>query len=186
MLVLGGARSGKSREAERLLAAAAAVTYVATGGERPGDLEWAERVAAHRARRPPGWRTAETLDVAGAISTAAPGEAVLVDCLALWLAGLLDAYGAWDTPVPAAESQQQAAAQAAKQVAQAVEELVDALRHTRAAQVVLVSNEVGLGVVPATRSGRLYRDLLGQVNAAVSAACDETVLMVAGRPLALP
>ncbi len=179
VLVLGGARSGKSREAENMLASAAAVTYVATGGERPGDLEWAERVAAHRARRPRGWRTAETLDVAGAITSAAPGEAVLVDCLALWLAGLLDEHGAWDEAGPSA-------AQAAKQVARAAQEVVHALRNTRAVQVVLVSNEVGLGVVPATWSGRLYRDLLGQVNAAVSTACDETVLMVAGRPLPLP
>jgi adenosylcobinamide kinase/adenosylcobinamide-phosphate guanylyltransferase len=186
VLVLGGVRSGKSLEAERRLAAAAAVTYVATGGERAGDLEWAERVAAHRARRPTGWHTAETLDVAGALSAAAPGEAVLVDCLALWLAGLLDTYGAWDEPPPAGPPQAQSAPDAAKQVARAVEELVDALRHTRAARVVLVSNEVGLGVVPATWSGRLYRDLLGQVNAAVSAVCDETVLMVAGRPLTLP
>ena len=99
-LVLGGARSGKSRYAESRLAAAPAVTYVATGGARDGDAEWAARVAAHRARRPAAWRTVETTDVAACLRAAGPGTAVLVDCLALWLTAVLDDAGAWD-PGPA-------------------------------------------------------------------------------------
>jgi adenosylcobinamide kinase/adenosylcobinamide-phosphate guanylyltransferase len=189
VLVLGGARSGKSREAERMLAAAADVTYVATGGRRDGDPEWAERIAAHRSRRPPRWRTVETLDVAGSVRSAGAGQAVLVDCLALWLAGLLDAHGAWDADPPTATTPESGrddtAGAVADTVAGEVGRLTAALRDT-AAEIVLVSNEVGMGVVPPTRSGRLFRDLLGQLNAAVSAACDETVLLVAGRPVRLP
>ena len=89
-LLLGGARSGKSIEAERSLAAHPRVTYVATGGTRDGDAEWAARVRAHRDRRPASWTTTESLDVAAALRTADAADAVLVDCLALWLAGSLD------------------------------------------------------------------------------------------------
>ncbi len=95
-LVLGGARSGKSREAERRLLAHGSVRYVATGGERLDDPEWRSRVALHRDRRPGGWTTVETLDVAGVLASAGPADAVLVDCVALWLAGRLDVARTWD------------------------------------------------------------------------------------------
>lgn len=159
-LVLGGARSGKSVEAERLLAAEPCVTYVATARDRADDGEWADRVAAHRDRRPDGWRTLETLDVAGALR-AAEG-AVLVDCLSLWLADALER----------------------DDHAERVDELVAAWRGT-AARVVAVSNEVGSGVVPATASGRRFRDELGRLNARVAAASDDVLLMVAGRAVRL-
>ena len=84
-LVLGGARSGKSTFAERLATSHAAVTYVATGGQRPDDAEWTQRIGEHRARRPAHWTTIESIDVVGAIGAGRPGEVVLVDCLALWL-----------------------------------------------------------------------------------------------------
>ncbi len=98
-LLLGGARSGKSHEAERMLAATAEVEYVATGGTRAGDDEWAARVALHRSRRPASWTTTETLDVAKLLLS--PGPPVLLDCLSLWLAGALDAAGVPGRPSPA-------------------------------------------------------------------------------------
>lgn len=175
VLVLGGARSGKSAEAERRLADRPDVVYVATGGTRPDDAEWADRVAAHRRRRPPSWRTVETTDVAGLLRHE-PGP-LLVDCLSLWLTARLDDADAWST-----DPLRQAAA--TTKVEADIDDLVDAVRHRRG-PVVLVSNEVGLGVVPPTAAGRLFRDLLGRLNSAVADACDQTLLMVAGRPVAL-
>jgi adenosylcobinamide kinase/adenosylcobinamide-phosphate guanylyltransferase len=174
-LVLGGARSGKSREAERSLHAAPSVVYVATGGDREGDDDWAERVRLHRSRRPASWSTVETLDVAAVLAKTEPRESVLVDCLALWLVGRLDATRAWSAaPGSAAYADSLAA------VEHDIVELVSAVRECRA-QVVLVSNEVGSGVVPEHASGRLYRDLLGALNAQVAAVCDDVDLVVAGR-----
>lgn len=170
-LILGGARSGKSREAERRALAFADVTYVATAADRPGDDEWAARVEAHRARRPSHWRTAEGPDrLISTLREARAGSAVLVDCLTLWLTGVLDAAcPAWDD-----EPVLSGAAQAA------TKELVDALA-TCPATVILVSNEVGMGVVPATRAGRLFADLLGRAHQDIATACDTVTLMVAGR-----
>jgi adenosylcobinamide kinase/adenosylcobinamide-phosphate guanylyltransferase len=178
-LVLGGARSGKSVEAERSLAAAPHVTYVATGGTRAGDPEWAARVRLHRERRPRHWTTVETLDVAGALAAASRDDTVLVDCLALWLAGRLDATRTWETD-PGTPAYAESLAALERDVAA----LVAAVRATTA-RVVLVSNEVGSGVVPEHPSGRLYRDLLGTLNARVAAECDAVSLVVAGRVLAL-
>ncbi len=164
VLVLGGARSGKSAYAEGLVATDARngpVTYVATAPERPGDDEWSARVATHRLRRPPGWITIETADVAGVLRTAT--GPVLVDDLGLWLTQVLE--GAWDDP---------------EQVfAAALPELLEAWRGFRTT-VVLVSPEVGSGIHPEHRSGRLFRDLLGTVNAALAAEADEVVQLTAG------
>jgi adenosylcobinamide kinase/adenosylcobinamide-phosphate guanylyltransferase len=176
-LLLGGARSGKSTRAETLLASEPSVRYVATGGTRDGDAEWAARVAAHRARRPDGWVTLETLDVAGVLTE--DGPPVLVDCLALWLTGVLDAAGAWS-----AEPGTTAYDAAVAEVAAQMDALVSAVSASPA-RVVLVSNEVGSGVVPATASGRLFRDLLGSLNASVAAVSDEVELVVAGRAVTL-
>lgn len=167
VLVLGGARSGKSAYAEGLLDCDVDggddVTYVATAPERPGDDEWSARVAAHRLRRRPGWTTLETADVAGVLRTAtAP---VLVDDLGLWLTRVLE--GSWDSP---------------EQVFTAgLTELLDAWRDCRTTAV-LVSPEVGSGVHPEHRSGRLFRDLLGTTNAALAAVSDEVVQVTAGIP----
>jgi adenosylcobinamide kinase/adenosylcobinamide-phosphate guanylyltransferase len=169
-LVLGGARSGKSRHAEALLAAEPDVTYVATAAPRPDDAEWAERVTAHRVRRPAHWHTLETGDVADVLLSAAPGQPILVDCLTLWLTRVLDESDAWDGDTSLADKQ--------------VERLLDAWRRTEA-RVVVVSNEVGQGVVPQTASGRLFRDLHGRLNAAVAAASDDVTFMLAGRPVQL-
>ncbi|WP_408895853.1 bifunctional adenosylcobinamide kinase/adenosylcobinamide-phosphate guanylyltransferase [Nocardioides sp. R1-1] len=171
VLVTGGVRSGKSRHAESLLADAPAVTYVAAG-PRYDDADWAARVAAHQARRPVGWSTAETRDVGGMVEAAT--SPVLVDCLGTWLTGVIDDAGLWDAPVAAIEAH----------VRGHLDALLAALAATDQA-VVLVTNEVGLGVVPEHRSARLFRDLLGTVNQQVAAACDEVHLVVAGRVLRL-
>jgi adenosylcobinamide kinase/adenosylcobinamide-phosphate guanylyltransferase len=173
VLVTGGARSGKSQHAEALFAAHADVTYVAPGpttAEDP-DPDWAARIAAHRARRPARWTTLETRDLAGALAEAS--GAVLVDCLGTWLTGVLDERRLWDRPVCDLQA--------------TVDALVNAAVASLARRddVVLVTHEVGLGVVPSSRSGRLFRDLLGTVNQAFGVACDEVHLVVAGRTLVL-
>jgi adenosylcobinamide kinase / adenosylcobinamide-phosphate guanylyltransferase len=170
VLVLGGARSGKSERAELRLAGEPDVTYVATGNVA-GDPDWAARVAAHRARRPAWWRTAETTDLAGLIGRAR--GALLIDGIGTWLAAVLDECG-WDLRDDAARDKL-----AARQA-----ELVSAWRQARG-YVVAVSDETGLGVVPATPAGRLFRDELGRLNQALAAESEEAELIVAGRVLPL-
>ncbi len=170
-LVLGGARSGKSTHAESLLAAAPTVDYVAPGAAPTADdPEWAERVRAHQARRPAGWVTHETLDLTAVLSLPA-GPPVLIDCLSTWLAGAMDAADIW-------------AGHGESELAAAVDDLV---AHWAASSrsVIAVSSEVGFGVVPATTSGRRYRDELGRLNARIAAASDEVWFVVAGIPTRL-
>lgn len=175
-LVLGGARSGKSREAERLLAAADGVTYVATSYSPAGlgDPEWAERVERHRAQRPAHWRTVETTDLATHLRRG--GGPLLVDCLTLWMTRVFDDHDAWDD-----EAWRGGAREA---VAADVADLLDAWRATPR-RVVAVSNEVGQGLVPATAALRRWRDEVGRLNAAVAAASEEVRWCVAGRVVRL-
>ncbi|MFJ4643976.1 bifunctional adenosylcobinamide kinase/adenosylcobinamide-phosphate guanylyltransferase [Streptomyces bobili] len=174
-LVLGGARSGKSVEAERRLESFPDVLYVATGGSRGGDGEWAARVATHRERRPGSWRTVETCDLVPLLGEdGAPP--LLIDCLSLWLTDAMDSVGAWDDAVWADGGE--------RELRSRVAELAGAVRGARR-PVVLVSNEVGSGIVPATASGRRYRDELGRLNAAVAGECEEVVLVVAGQAVVL-
>ncbi|MDQ0777778.1 adenosylcobinamide kinase/adenosylcobinamide-phosphate guanylyltransferase [Streptomyces aurantiacus] len=173
-LVLGGARSGKSVEAERRLEAFPDVLYVATGGTRDGDGEWAARVHAHRERRPGSWRTAETCDLVPVLKE--DGPPVLIDCLSLWLTDAMDSVDAWDDDEWAGGGERALRAR--------VEELTAAVRESRRT-VVAVSNEVGSGIVPATPSGRRYRDELGRLNAAFATECEHVLLVVAGQALAL-
>lgn len=175
-LVTGGVRCGKSRHAEQLLATAAGAgpaAYVAAGPVPSGedDPDWAARVAAHRSRRPHTWTTHESGDLLAAL---APGVPVLVDCLGTWLTRLLDEAGAWEWSTDRLEDL----------VAAQLDRLLPALE-TASADVVLVTNEVGWGVVPAHRSGRVFRDLLGTVNQRVASGCDEVHLVIAGRVLVL-
>ena len=157
LLVLGGARSGKSAAAERLAADLAGdqpVTVLATAVVADGDDDMAARVAAHRARRPPSWTTVEAgADLVGALD-AAPGV-VVVDSLGTWVAG---------QPGMAVDADGLCAALAG-----------------RAAGTVVVSEEVGMGVHPSSPAGRRFRDVLGEVNQAVAAVADDVVLAVAGR-----
>ncbi len=175
VLVLGGARSGKSAEAERRLAAEAEVTYVAAGSARGDDPDWAARVAAHLARRPRWWRTVETTDVARVLR--ANTGAVLIDSIGSWLAAVLDDVGAWRHPPGDPQVMSRLRAR--------ISELADAWRDTRS-YVVAVSEEAGSGVVPGTPSGRMFRDELGSLNQLLAAESEEAVLVVAGRALSLP
>jgi uroporphyrin-III C-methyltransferase/precorrin-2 dehydrogenase/sirohydrochlorin ferrochelatase len=168
VLVLGGARSGKSAAAEGMLAGDGPVDYVAAGTPPgSGDAEWDARVAGHRRRRPPHWRTVETLALAEVL--AAPATApVLVDCLTTWLARVMDDCGAWGGDRDATRA-----------LAARIDEILGAWRLTRR-HVVAVSNEIGSGVVPGTASGRRFRDELGQLNARIAADSDEVWLCTAG------
>lgn len=174
-LVLGGARSGKSRHAQRLLADVADVVYVAPGPVPDGtDVDWAARVAHHQRSRPAGWTTRETPDVAAVLETAT--RPVLVDCLATWLAVAMETSGAWESADGDTAWQ--------GRLDDEVERLLRAWRVTPA-PVVAVSNEAGSGVVPGTRSGVLFRDALGRLNQQVADLSDDVRLVVAGRVLRL-
>ncbi len=172
ILVTGGVRSGKSRHAESLLSDAPSVTYVAPGPttDEDADPDWVARIAAHQARRPASWTTVETRDLTAALRLDGP---LLVDCLGTWLTAVLDARGLWE-----------ASSDSATAVIDGLLDDVVAVLSGRD-DVVLVTNEVGLGVIPAHRSGRLFRDLLGLVNQRVAAACDEVHLVIAGRVIRL-
>ena len=168
ILVLGGARSGKSHHAEGLLGRFARVDYVACGGDAGDDAEWAGRIALHRERRPASWNTVETIDLPAVLGR--PGPPVLIDCLTTWLARVMDDCGVW-TDEPDADPRLSAA----------VDEVVDAWAQSRR-RVIGVSNEVGSGIVPATSSGRRFRDELGVLNARIAAASDRVWLVTAGLP----
>jgi adenosylcobinamide kinase/adenosylcobinamide-phosphate guanylyltransferase len=164
LFVLGGARSGKSRFAVASQPPGARVTFIATA--QAGDGDMAARIARHRAERPSTWRTVEEPHdlVTRLRECGTDADAVVVDCLTLWVSNLMlrgDADG-W--------------------IVKHAEEL-SALLPLRTADVTLVSNEVGEGVHPPTEAGRRFRDLLGIVNQRVAAAADRVVLMVAGLPL---
>jgi len=165
-LVIGGARSGKSRAAEALVSGD--VTYVATGYPSD-DADWAARIAAHQARRPASWTTLESIDLVGVLS--GTGGPVLVDCLTLWLTRILDKHDAWNLGVTPAVEEQYA-------------DLVAAVRDT-ARDLVVVTNEVGQGVVPGSASGRLFRDEMGRLNQLVGDACGDVLWCIAGRTVRL-
>ncbi|WP_068922540.1 bifunctional adenosylcobinamide kinase/adenosylcobinamide-phosphate guanylyltransferase [Planobispora rosea] len=170
-LLLGGSRSGKSAEAELRLLAEPEVVYVATGPSG-GDPEWLARIRGHRERRPAHWDTVETTDLAGLLGTArAP---LLIDGLGTWITAVFDECGAWEGGAAARE-----------RVDARCDELVAAWRRTRS-RVVAVSDEAGLGVVPATSSGRAFRDALGRLNQRLAAESEDVSLVVAGRLLPLP
>ena len=167
-VLTGGARSGKSAAAVSAAAATgAAVTFIATA--EPGDEEMVERIARHRDRRPAHWTTVEaTRDLSGAVAGVDPDGTIVIDCLAIWAANRMLA-----APRPRDADIQEEAARLARELA------------VRPGQALVVTNEVGSGVVPATPLGREFRDLLGSVNQAVVRAADAAYLVVAGRLLPL-
>jgi adenosylcobinamide kinase/adenosylcobinamide-phosphate guanylyltransferase len=168
-LVLGGNRSGKSAYAEALLADEPTVHYVATAPPDRADRDWMARIAEHQARRPKAWTTIETGDVA--LAMASDGPPLLVDSITSWLVRTMDEWHAWAT----AHS---------RDVQRHVDELVEAWELTDR-RAVLVSDEVGMGIVPEAPSGRRFRDDLGTVNQRLAAVADEVILLVAGLPLRL-
>ena len=162
-LVLGGARSGKSRHAEMLIEAHGCGLYLATA--EPGDHEMAARIEAHRARRGAAWTTIEEpLELTAALARHSRADRpILVDCLTLWLSNLMLSGRDLDA---------------------ATQGLVECLSGL-AGPVVLVSNEVGLGIVPDNAQARRFRDGAGRLNQAVAAGCQQVVLVAAGLPLIL-
>jgi adenosylcobinamide kinase / adenosylcobinamide-phosphate guanylyltransferase len=162
LLVIGGARSGKSRFAETLATRdGRAVTLIATA--QAGDDEMAARIAQHKAMRPPGFSVVEEpLHLVTHLATL-PGEGriIIVDCLTLWLTNIL--LAGWDVEAEGAR-------------------LADALAEAKG-PIILVSNEVGLGIVPHTALGRSFRDAQGRLNTRIAEVADGVVMMVAGLPL---
>ncbi|MGY2047291.1 bifunctional adenosylcobinamide kinase/adenosylcobinamide-phosphate guanylyltransferase [Methylobacterium sp. JK268] len=162
-LLLGGARSGKSAHAECLIQALPPPwLYVATARALDGEMR--ARIADHRARRPAGWETLDApYDLVGALAGAEPGRPILVDCLTLWLSNALLAE---------------------LDLAEEAARLVEACaRHP--GPLVLVSNEVGFGIVPDNALARRFRDEAGRLHQRLAAIADRVVLMVAGLPLTL-
>jgi adenosylcobinamide kinase/adenosylcobinamide-phosphate guanylyltransferase len=166
-LVLGGVRSGKSRFALEIASSAPSVTFIATA--RAFDEEMRRKIERHQAERPSHWRTREEpLQLAEVISAQqGVSETTIVDCLTLFAANLMEAHGDDRSTMNSA---------------------IDALCSALSAhncRTVLVSNEVGSGIVPAYPTGRQFRDLLGEMNQRVAAVADNVVLMVAGLPLVI-
>ena len=164
-LLVGGARSGKSRIAERLATESRLpVLYVATG--TAGDDEMASRIARHRRERPTAWTTVEeTTNIESVVATA-DGSYVIIDCLTLWLSNMFETGVSDDRIVGAASG-------------------IAAALAGRSAGSVVVSNEVGMGIVPVGETTRRYRDLLGLVNQAFARHLDRTWFAVAGRVVVL-
>jgi len=163
-LVLGGVRSGKSRFAQNIAAQASSVVFGATA--KPVDEEMRAKIRRHQQERPKHWRTVEEpIDLSHVLVTYSPHlDLLLIDCLTIFVANALE--------------------NGSEAANKRVEAFVEALQNTKAS-VVLVSNEVGSGVVPEYPSGRLFRDLLGEMNQRVAAVADNVLLMVAGLPLVL-
>lgn len=165
-LLLGGARSGKSALALRRASAfQGEVAFIATAEDR--DEEMGARIERHRRERPERWRTVEApLDLAAALATCPERSCVVVDCLSLWVANLLERGDGEDAIVRQADA-------------------VASLAAGRPGLTIAVSNEVGMGIVPANELARRYRDALGRVNAIWADFAAEALLVVAGRSLAL-
>ena len=172
-LILGGARSGKSSLAEELARRSGrSVVYLATA--TPGDDEMRQRIVTHRTNRPRNWRTVEEpIDLPAALSVMGPGDLALLECVTLWVSNLLLAGQRDESP-----------ATAIGRIIEHTEHFLSSLRGKNI-WVIAVSNEVGMGIVPASEMGRTYRDGLGRVNQLLASRADCVYLMVAGLPLAL-
>jgi adenosylcobinamide kinase/adenosylcobinamide-phosphate guanylyltransferase len=166
-LVLGGAQSGKSYYAQQLASHFERVTFIATA--RPTDAEMRKKIARHRRARPVSWKTIEApVDLDKAIrSQSLNADVLLIDCLTVYVDN-----------VAGTEKKRKS------HVKGSVEEICDAIRACRAS-VIVVSNEVGSGIVPEYRSGRIYRDFLGQMNQKIAQIADRVVLMIAGLPVTI-
>ena len=165
-LVLGGARSGKSRYAQSEAERFSGVTFIATG--RRSDAEMRRKIAAHRRERPSAWKTVEVSAALDAVirREGQKAELLLVDCLTTYCGSILSR----SRTEPSRRRQ--------------LDAVVEAI-HSTSASMLIVSNEVGSGIVPAFKSGRLFRDLLGEMNQQVARVADRVVLLVAGIPIAV-
>jgi len=183
-LVLGGARSGKSSYAQSLCASSSRVTYIATArtGDGADDAEMRERIARHRADRPAEWQTVEEpLDLSRAVLETPVEAALLIDCATLWISNLM-----W-------EFREKPGAGQEKLILAEVDGLIEAVRRRAekaiatgaAGEVVIVSNDVGGGVVPERPVARAFRDLQGFANQRLAQAADTVVFIIAGLPLRL-
>jgi adenosylcobinamide kinase/adenosylcobinamide-phosphate guanylyltransferase len=175
-LILGGARSGKSRYAQSLCDRSAQVVYIATAraDEVDSDHEMSERVARHREDRPANWRTVEEpLDLPRAVREAPVEATLLIDCVTLWVSNLMS------------EHREQTTAAQEKLILAQVDDLILASRRRSeaAGEIIVVSNEVGGGLTPEHPVGRSFRDLQGFANQSLAQAADKVVLIVAGLPL---
>jgi adenosylcobinamide kinase / adenosylcobinamide-phosphate guanylyltransferase len=160
-LVLGGARSGKSRYAENLIAASRP-PWIFLATAEPGDPEMTERIALHRRRRGPDWQTIEAPhELAAALAAVAADAPILIDCMTLWLSNRMLADADLEAEIVRFE----------------------AVLNDRHGPVVLVSNEVGFGIVPDNELARRFRDLQGRINQRLAARADRVILMVAGLPI---
>jgi len=178
-LILGGARSGKSRYAQSLCRSSAQVIYLATAraDEQASDQEMRERIARHRADRPADWQTLEEpLDLPRAVREAPVEAVLLIDCVTLWISNLM-----WELKASAAQEEE---------ILARIDDLVASTRQRAenalaAGEVILVSNEVGSGLVPEHQLGRAFRDLQGFANQRLAQAADRVIFIVAGLPLLL-
>lgn len=169
-LILGGARAGKSTYAERLASGCEAVTIIATAEALDDDMR--DRIARHRAVRPPHWTTIEEpIELVAAVRRVPADQLLLIDCLTVWVSNLL--LRAYD----------EGPATLAPDAFDGVTRALLAALGTRHAPSLLISNEVGMGIVPPTILGRVYRDRLGRVNTLVADAATRVELLVAGQPL---
>jgi len=178
IFITGGARSGKSRFAENLLASTAQVVYIATA--LANDVEMKERIQLHRERRNPQWSTVEAYASLGDILLpfAAAKEAALLDCLTLMICNLMlkDASVDWD------KIALQAVDRIERQIEREVDSMLNVMRNFKG-QALVVSNEVGMGLVPEYPLGRYFRDIAGRMNQKTAALADKVYLMVSGIPV---
>lgn len=180
-LILGGARSGKSRYAQSRCNSSAPVVYVATAraDETSSDHEMRERIARHRADRPAEWETVEEpLDLPRVVSEAPVEAVLLIDCVTLWISNLM-----WEYREHPVITQQQLILAQVDDLATAARRRAETSR--AAGEMILVSNEVGSGLVPEYPAGRVFRDLQGFANQRLAHAADKVILIIAGLPLQL-
>jgi adenosylcobinamide kinase / adenosylcobinamide-phosphate guanylyltransferase len=175
ILLLGGARSGKSFHAQELAKKLGKVLFVATA--TAGDEDMRLRIEKHKRDRPVGWRTLEATEHLGTRieDEIADGQVVIIDCITLLLSNIFCRYDEQEFENIAESIIEQ-------QVLAEIKELQNCLAKVEAS-FIIISNEVGLGIVPETRMGRLYRDLLGKANQKLAQSADEVSLMIAGIPL---
>jgi adenosylcobinamide kinase/adenosylcobinamide-phosphate guanylyltransferase len=182
-LVVGGARSGKSTFAQEMVSGLGMeVTYLATA--EAGDGEMSERIRLHRAARPAHWKTVEIWGPSGSRELTGKVEAALLDCFTVLLANLMAAHGL-DWPIEVEDHMpEEEVLQRMRRIEEEALDQVDAI-HLRCRELVIVSNEVGMGLVPPYRLGRIFRDLAGRLNQGLARRSDEVWTVIAGMPMCL-